>query len=337
MGSDVKITFGIIVLNGEPFTRYCLRQIYPFAHEIIVVEGGSRHARDQAPLGHSTDGTLEALKDFKEKEDSEHKVRIVSRYGFWNEKDEQSQAYAVRATGDYLWQIDIDEFYRQEDLNTVAGLLQRDRSINGVGFHWRNFWGSWDYEIESWTTRRHWERWGGVRRVFKWGPGYSYRTHRPPTVVDHEGRNLHDTKWISGRETARLGIFCYHYGMVLEKQARQKVSYYQDMWESHRNMGEWFRESFTEMRFPFRILHGTEEPSWLRPFTGAHPEELQKLIREKGEAYRTGNTTRLAALCNATWYRVASRFLSVMYPCLARRGLGPLCRGIGNKLVRLRA
>ena len=32
--------------------------------------------------------------------------------GFWpGEKDEQSRAYAKRATGDYLWQVDIDEFY----------------------------------------------------------------------------------------------------------------------------------------------------------------------------------------------------------------------------------
>ena len=44
----IKITFGIIVLNGEPFTKYCLRQLYPFAYEIIVVEGGSRWAIDQA-------------------------------------------------------------------------------------------------------------------------------------------------------------------------------------------------------------------------------------------------------------------------------------------------
>ena len=37
-----RVTFGIIVLNGEPFTRYCLRSLYPFAHQIIVVEGGTR-------------------------------------------------------------------------------------------------------------------------------------------------------------------------------------------------------------------------------------------------------------------------------------------------------
>jgi len=28
-----KIAFGIIVLNGEPFARYCLTSIYPFAAE----------------------------------------------------------------------------------------------------------------------------------------------------------------------------------------------------------------------------------------------------------------------------------------------------------------
>ena len=33
--------------------------------------------------------------------------------GFWpGEKLEQSQAYAKRATGNYLWQVDIDEFYK---------------------------------------------------------------------------------------------------------------------------------------------------------------------------------------------------------------------------------
>ena len=41
-----RVTFGIIVLNGEPFTRYCLRALYAFAHEIIVVEGKIALDRD---------------------------------------------------------------------------------------------------------------------------------------------------------------------------------------------------------------------------------------------------------------------------------------------------
>ena len=90
-----KVTFGIIVLNGEPFTRYCLRSLYPFAHEIIVVEGAAPAAAKVAtPDGHSTDGTLETLYRFKAEEDPEDKVVIITREGFWREKDEQSQAYA---------------------------------------------------------------------------------------------------------------------------------------------------------------------------------------------------------------------------------------------------
>jgi hypothetical protein len=115
----LKITFGIIVLNGEPFTRYCLRSIYPFAYEIIVVEGGHEDTKSVCtPDGHSIDGTLDTLYKFKNEEDVENKLTIITHEGFWPKKDElghdrtpQSRAYAERATGDYLWQIDIDEFY----------------------------------------------------------------------------------------------------------------------------------------------------------------------------------------------------------------------------------
>jgi glycosyltransferase involved in cell wall biosynthesis len=71
------ISFGIIVLNGEPFTKYCLRQLYPHAYEIIVVEGGSEKAAGFAPEGRSTDGTLEALREFQEQEDPENKLRMT--------------------------------------------------------------------------------------------------------------------------------------------------------------------------------------------------------------------------------------------------------------------
>ena len=67
MTPSPRITFGMIVLNGEPFVRYNLRALYPFAHQIIVVEGAAPAAAGIAtPEGHSIDGTLAALKQFKE-------------------------------------------------------------------------------------------------------------------------------------------------------------------------------------------------------------------------------------------------------------------------------
>jgi len=137
-----RVTFGLIVLNGEPFTRYCLRSLYPFAHEIIVVEGAAPAAACVATEnGHSRDGTLDTLKKFKEEEDIDDKLAIVTAEkrgypdGFWpGEKHEQSQVYASLATGDYIWQVDIDEFYKKEDMAQVFDILRRDTSISAVTF-----------------------------------------------------------------------------------------------------------------------------------------------------------------------------------------------------------
>src|SRR3546814_16702886 len=87
-----------------PFLRYNLRSLYPYAHQIIVAEGAAPGARNIAtPQGHSRDGTLEVLRRFKQEEDPEDKVVIVTAEdeghpdGFWpGEKDEQSRAYAKR-------------------------------------------------------------------------------------------------------------------------------------------------------------------------------------------------------------------------------------------------
>src|SRR5262249_32964648 len=76
---DPKIPFGIIVLNGEPFTRRVLRSLSPFAHQIVVVEGAAPAAVNIATAdGHSRDGTLDALRRFKAEEDPEGKVELVT-------------------------------------------------------------------------------------------------------------------------------------------------------------------------------------------------------------------------------------------------------------------
>ena len=77
--ADIRITFGMIVFNGEPFVKYNLSSVYPLAHQIIVVEGACRSSAPVArPDGHSTDGTLELLYRFKRELDRENKVVIVT-------------------------------------------------------------------------------------------------------------------------------------------------------------------------------------------------------------------------------------------------------------------
>ena len=81
----------------------------PHAHQIIVVEGACPGAaRLATPDGHSTDGTLEAIRDIMKNDDHENKVQLVLKDGFWAEKDEMSSAYIVFAPqaifcGRWMW------------------------------------------------------------------------------------------------------------------------------------------------------------------------------------------------------------------------------------------
>ncbi|RMD60169.1 MAG: glycosyltransferase family 2 protein [Nitrospirae bacterium] len=277
--SPPKITFGIIVLNGEPFTRYCLRSIYPFAHEIIVVEGANRASASIAtPDGHSTDGTLRVLKTFKEEEDTEDKLKIITTEGFWSEKDEQSMAYAERVTGDYLWQIDIDEFYHPHDMEGVIRMLEDDHSISTISFKQITFWGGFDYITDGWYLRIGAEN---CHRLFKWGPGYRYIKHRPPTVVDEKGRDLRSIRWIDGYKMSKMGMYLYHYSLVFPKQVEQKCIYYsQADWSDIKEARLWVENSFKKLKKPYRVHNVYQYPSWIERFRGKHPPQIEALRRD---------------------------------------------------------
>jgi glycosyltransferase involved in cell wall biosynthesis len=281
-----RVTFGMIVLNGEPFTRYCLRSLYPFAHEIIVVEGGHEDTRAVATSdGHSTDDTLGVLRRFVTEEDPENKVQVVTRDGFWPKTDElgrhrtaQSRAYAERATGDYLWQVDIDEFYKPADMQAVLQLLAGDPGITAVSFNTLPFWGGLDYISDGWRWRR-----GSTEfhRLFRWGAGYRYVTHEPPTVCDDRGRDLRHVKRVSGAEMAHRGVMMYHYDHLFPHQVRQKAAIYRlEKPELCAEIERWAEESYIKLGHPFHVERHYWYPSWIERYHGDHPPEAMRMMAD---------------------------------------------------------
>ena len=337
-----RITFGIIVLNGEPFTRYCLRQLYPYAHEIIVVEGGHEDTRAVTTAdGHSIDGTLEVLQRFRDEEDPEHKVRIVVRDGFWPKKDElgrdrtpQSRAYAELATGDYLWQVDIDEFYRDADLQAVLDMLAADPSTTAVSFKERVFWGDIQYLADGWALRR---QTAGYHRVFKWGPGYRYVTHEPPTVHDASGRDLRQLNWMNADDMAGRGIRLFHYALLFPWQVRQKTLIYRKR-NPRRVPASSGGPRTTTSGWATRSECTTSigSPSWLERYDGDHPAQVLRMM-EDVRAGRVVAVTRENAdveeLLDSWWYPLGRAALKALdYPDRAtrraRRLVGRLRHGI---------
>lgn len=281
-----RITFGLIVLNGEPFISYNLRSLYPYAHQIIVVEGACLAAAVVATSdGHSIDSTLESIRKFQAEEDPENKILLVTAEdnghpnGFWpGEKHEQSQAYANKATGDWLWQVDVDEFYRDEDMSIVFNMLRIDPTITAVSFPQVTFWGGLKYYCDSWYLARGA---GMYHRLFRWGENYRYVTHRPPTVLDRDGRDLRTIKWVSGNNMLRSGVSLFHYSLLLPIQVRQKGYYYLAAPHAKRNgWTKWMKNSYFSLEKPYRVHNIYEYPSWLKCFQGEHPKQMQRMMAD---------------------------------------------------------
>ncbi|MFQ3548792.1 MAG: glycosyltransferase family A protein [Armatimonadota bacterium] len=320
--NDIKITFGIIVLNGEPFTRYNLRSLYPYAHQIIVVEGACPGAKNIAtPEGHSRDGTLEILHRFKKEEDPENKIAIVTAEdeghpnGFWTEKDEMSQAYAKRATGNYLWQVDIDEFYIEKDVEKIINILENDPSITAVSFKQVSFFGALDYSVNSYYLKNGAEIY---HRLFKWGKGYTYVTHRPPTVHNEKNINLRDINYLSGYDLEKQNIVMYHYSLLFPKQVQEKCDYYSNAdWANRKKALDWAHTSYFQLKKPYRVHNVYEYISWLEKFNGQHPKQALSMIsdiKNKKTKAELRQTQDIEKLINSTNYKVGTSFLKAIYP-----------------------
>lgn len=320
-----KITFGIIVLNGEPFTRYNLRALYPFAHEIIVVEGAAPAAASiSTPDGHSIDGTLATLYRFKSQEDPENKITIITAEdegypnGFWpGEKHEQSQAYAKRATGDWLWQVDIDEFYQPDDMQWICKELLSDPDIYAISFEPIQFWGGLDYYVDGWYLR-----YGEniFHRVFRWRSGYQYVSHRPPTVVDEQGIALRQRGWAKPEKLIKRGIYLYHYATLFPEQVRLKSNYYSKVdWGRFERMVEWADENYIRLRNPYRVHKVYRYPSWLERYSGTHPPQVLAMWSDiqsnrLNVPVSLRDNTDVERLLSTHWYWLAKLVLKLVSP-----------------------
>jgi hypothetical protein len=318
-----KISFGIIVLNGEPFTRYCINALYQHAYEILIVEGACEGARGVAnPEGHSRDGTLEILRKTKDHEDPENKITIITAEdeghpnGFWpGEKDELSRAYAKRATGNYLWQVDIDEFYRDEDIELIKRVLENDPDITSMSFKQQQFWGGFDYLVDSWLLKRGAEE---FHRLFKWGQGFEYISHRPPTVINDQGADTRKLKWLRAKHTKKMGIYLYHYSFVFPKQVTEKADYYKNAeWSQRKKADWWANEVFMKLEDPFSVFSVYWDISWLKRFKGKHPAQILLLVKDIENGIlpvQVRQTIDIEKLLKSPAYRLKKTFYIILNP-----------------------
>lgn len=298
--------------------------MYPYAHQIVIVEGACKTAlKVSTPDGHSIDGTLEVLNKYKNENDPENKLLIVTAEdegylnGFWPEKTEMSKAYATRATGNYLWQVDSDEFYRDIDMKIIMNILSE--GVDAISFPMLTFWGGLDYVVDGFYLISENAR--EYHRLFAWQTNYVYAKHRPPTVLDQNGIDLRSKHWLNAESMEKKGVFLYHYSLLFPQQVKNKIAYYgtpskEKVAQSggyHSTIHLWEETSYKKITNPFRVHNVRSYISWLKRFDGEHPNQIYEMVKEiKSGSIESSfrHNTDVENLLNNPFYKMAIPILT---------------------------
>jgi len=267
----MKISFGMIVFNAletlpEGMLGACLDNVYEFAHEILISEGAVQPTKRNngdatwaSKDGRSTDGTLSFLEKYP---DPQNKIKIYIKDGYWKGKLQMCNAYLEGMTGDYLFQLDSDEFYHKQDMEKIVSLLDKNPEIDSVHFYANHFFGGYDYCCDERATK--WANLIPWKRVFKYRPGEIWQSHAPP-VFGTINKNI-----ITRDTTLLMGIKLYHYSFVERTQAEFKTKYYGAGIDYANLWDEWHKNH------DLKLVHGDKTYEFL----GEHPEVIKRLIKK---------------------------------------------------------
>ena len=145
-------------ISGYTQTRNCIEQNYPweqsiksllgFCDEVVIVDGGS------------TDGTWERLLEIQKLDPRVKPFQVVRD---WNDKrfalfnGQQKAEARAKCTGDFCWQVDIDEVVHEDDYVKVLDLVKKfPKGVDLIALPVIEYWGGPEkvrVDINPWKWR----------------------------------------------------------------------------------------------------------------------------------------------------------------------------------------
>lgn len=239
----MKVSGFTIIRNAlkydYPVTE-AITSILPLCDEVVVA------------VGNSSDDTLELVRRI-----NSPKIRIIEtvwddslREGgrtFALETDKAFQA--ISADSDWAFYIQADEAVHEKYYPEIRASMEKyrdDPSIDGLLFHYKHFYGSYDYVGESWRWYRR-----EIRVIKNNKDIFSYR--------DAQGFRKRPNEKL---RVKLINAFIYHYGWVKDPRAMQQKQqdwtkfYRDDQWiESHIAKAEKFDYSKIDSLLRFEETH----------------------------------------------------------------------------------
>lgn len=245
----MRIAVSSIVLNGKPFLNSWYDQALYITEDpdLIYISEGACSTKDQYNYGlkpglfcdkngHSIDGTLENLKN--------KNLNLFTKNELWNGKLQMFKAQEKKYKNfDFIWEIDIDEFYHKRDIDKIKEYLRSLKEpLKKMLVHGYHFWGDYTTAIEAppgaWG---HFE----AERIFSWNKNSEWTNHRPPTVKNN-GKVVHSSK--------KMNIKMFHYSYCARKQIEFKAEYYKSHYPQKRKCFEALLKSKNEYLKSVKLL-----------------------------------------------------------------------------------
>lgn len=229
----MKIAIQAIIFNGEEhlpanMLLAWLDQADKLGDLVFITEGATKAVNhywdgDTSSFtndGKSTDNTISIIKKYIE---DKPKFFLKESDGFWDGKTQMLNYWFHEGSpiyeADYIWQVDCDEFYTEENASKIISILESE-SPSRVDFFANHFWGDFNHCIDErsdgvWANQIPW------RRIFKINKKSKWISHEPPNMY-FDG----DQKIVTKYQTLEEGIKLEHYSYVCENQVLFKSRFY---------------------------------------------------------------------------------------------------------------
>ena len=243
----MKIQFFTIVYNGQPWIRgqaEYFRQLVGVDWRWHVVEGLAEHVKDTAWCKEaggrvsdfksrnsnlSTDGTREFLDGLKK--EFGDRVSLYRPPGAepWPGKKAMIDSFLAQLEdGCLLWQLDVDEFWKPDQVEQILGEFEKRPELTAGWFDCDYFFG-WDRCSSRPGVFGNFREYEWLR-VWRYQKGDSWGSHEPPALLRGvEGgkrANVGEIHPMIQKETRARGWKFQHYALTDRPQLKFKEIYY---------------------------------------------------------------------------------------------------------------
>ena len=228
-----------------------ISSILPLCDEVVVA------------VGLSDDNTLEVIKSI-----APNKITVIETIWDDNLREggrvlavETDKAFqAIAADADWCFYIQADEVVHEKYLPLIRQEMERykdDARVDGLLFHYKHFYGSYDYVGESWRWYRR-----EIRVIKNNKSIFSYR--------DAQGFRKHSNEKL---RVKLIDAYIYHYGWVREPAAMQRK---QRAFSALYHNNEWVEQHMAKAsEFDYSNIDALEG------FTETHPKVMLQRIAQK--------------------------------------------------------